>query len=181
VARELFKRQLEARRIAITRNQRDIDDPRRWVGRYRTWWNNSNTQPDPIIVDNSEDWTVDMPPVPDDGVVPYLNVEAVALNIEGLVQEIYTKIDQAAPLDPTGLQLRQTLAALEDTAENYYDAVQANSDYSETLYDLFNLDMATQNAEHALQGYPEQPLVATRMATLRYYVNVLLYTYRQTN
>jgi hypothetical protein len=68
---------------------------------------------------------------------------------------------------------------LEDAAENFDDAVVTNEDFDDTLYDLFYLDLALSRVEANLKGYSQETLVDSRMQAFRYYVNELLFTYRQ--
>jgi hypothetical protein len=68
---------------------------------------------------------------------------------------------------------------LEDAAENFDDSVVANEDFDDTLYDLFYLDLALSRVESNLKGFTQENLVDSRMQAFRYYVNELLFTYRQ--
>jgi hypothetical protein len=77
-------------------------------------------------------------------------------------------------------RLLRVLAEMEDAAENFNDAVNQGYDYSDSLNDLFYLEESIQNAERTLDGYSKAYLVDEEMRSMRYYVDELLWQYRQT-
>ena len=75
--------------------------------------------------------------------------------------------------------LRDALSQLVAAAQNFSDAVQNGSDYSDSIYDLFYLDQMATRAREVLRGSPQAYMVEDQMNALRYTVDELLWNYRQ--
>ncbi|MNL69300.1 hypothetical protein D3C87_1941460 [compost metagenome] len=88
-------------------------------------------------------------------------------------------MDRVALQNEYGLRLRRVLISLIDAAENFNDSVNDRYDWYDTLSDLFYLEAQVDLAEQTLSGYSQEWRVQEEMGSLRYYVNELLWTYRQ--
>ena len=110
----------------------------------------------------------------------YYDIEIVARDVEQLTESIYQTMDGAGSDDPAYQEtLRNALTDLVGAAQNFSDAVQNGSDYSDSLYDLFYLDdMATQ-AKVVLQDSSQAYLVDDQMIALRSTIDELLWNYKQ--
>lgn len=165
------RRHLEIRH----RDVNAIRSPLRWTGRYNTWWGGF-VRPRPVVFVHVS-WYQPMPAI---GSWDYFQTEQVAENIEYLTRGIYEELDAVAPTNTEyGQRLRRVLYDLVDAAENYEDAVESTYDFSDTLYDLFYLEEMVGLTEQTLDGYSQAYRVSDDMAAIRYYVNELLWTYRQ--
>ena len=155
-----------------------IRSPDYWVNTYDSWWSTSDFSGTVDL--QPVNWFQDMPTVPDTYVFSYADVGTVAVNLEYMIRDVYATIDGIAPTDTEyGQRVRQVLNRLVNSAENYTDAVNSSYDYSDTLYDLFYLNSSLKLAEKTLDGYSGEVQVDDQVKALRYYVNVLLFSYRQ--
>ncbi|MES2854463.1 MAG: hypothetical protein V4692_01315, partial [Bdellovibrionota bacterium] len=97
-------------------------------------------------------------------------------------RDIYDQIGQVIVTNPNSEyrhRLMRVLAEMEDAAENYADAVYAGYDYTDSLSDLFYLEDTVILAEKTLNGYSRSYIVEQEMKAMRYYVDELLWLYRQ--
>jgi hypothetical protein len=153
------------------RRDNRIHDSRFWGPRYNVWL---GIRTRPLYFSFSYNWRR---PMPSSTTWSYIDIEAVADNIEDLTQDIFNRMSRANPNMSYGL--RQTLADLADSAENFNDSVETRDDYNDTLYDLFYLDTKVNEAQNALRSDFYGNAVSNDMRALRYYVDEMLYTYRQ--
>jgi hypothetical protein len=154
-------------------------DHNHWYPRYGRWYEHSY-QPPVIII------RIVFPnPMPDYGPGQYWtlrDVEVVALNLENLSQRIYSTM---APIAETtgnreyGERLLDRLAYMDDAAEAFTDAVDAGYDFSDSLNELFYLEDEVIKLEQTLSGFSQSYRVQEEMRSMRHYVNLLLWVYRQ--
>ena len=171
-ARKIWR---DARRIHFRRDINMIRNPNRWVHRYDRWW--AHFQRPQIVIFPEIVWYQPMPEV---GSWSYYDTLVVAENLEQLSREVYDKMDAvASTTNEYGPRLRNVLAQLADAADNLSDRVRETTDYSDTLYDLFHLETSLQLAERTLDGYSKAFLVEKEMKSMRFYVDEMLWTYRQ--
>lgn len=164
--------------VGPRRDVRVIRDPARWGVRYNTWWTVS-TRPVIYRPVRPIPWHRPMPSI---GYWSYSELDIISDNLEYLSRDVYTTMSQVAPLTPNreyAFRLMNVLGQLVNAAENYNDAVADSYDWSDSLYDLFNLDAALTTAETTLDGYSQAYRVDNEIRSLRYYVNELLWNYRQ--
>jgi hypothetical protein len=165
-----------ARNIRFHRDINMIRNPNRWGIRYNRWWSGF-TRPQIVVVVQDLSWYQPMPEV---GQWSYYDVLTVAENLEQLSREVYDKMDAVASTQGEyGPRLRNVLAQLADAADNFSDNVRESTDWSDTLYDLFHLESSLVLAETALDGYSKSWVVEKEMKALRFYVEEMLWTYRQ--
>lgn len=150
----------------------------RWADRYDRWYDGCR-RPDPIIVRVPVRVEI---PLPDPDIWSYLDIESVAVDMEGITRDVYETMSQVTPSNPNreyAERLMGVLADLEWAAENYTDAVYNGTDYVDSLDDLFYLESELTLTEQTLDGYSKQYLVDDQVRTLRYDVDQLLWQYRQ--
>jgi len=75
-------------------------------------------------------------------------------------------------------RLMNTLADLVDASENYTDAVNAGTDWSDSLDELFYLEAEVNLARTTLNGYSKEYLVGDDETAMYEYVQELLWTYK---
>jgi hypothetical protein len=111
------------------------------------------------------------------------DVDYVAVNLQYLTRSIYDIM--SATVGPNhynqeyAQRMPRVLAQLADAADNFAEAVDRSYDYTDTLDDLFYLESMVDLAEQTLDGFQYSYYSADEMAQLRYYVNELLWVYRQ--
>ncbi|HVK60941.1 MAG TPA: hypothetical protein VM432_05295 [Bdellovibrionales bacterium] len=166
-------------RNEIERMRRDrIRDNSRWYDRYDRWYTHC-PRPTPIRWERPIRWPEPMPDQRRSWT--YADVQVVALNLEGISRDIYDQMSQVIVTNPNQeyrVRLMRVLGSLEDSAENYADAVYAGTDYVDSLNDLFYLDDQLALAEKTLNGYSKAYLVQQEMRAMRYYIDELLWIYR---
>ncbi|HVK60940.1 MAG TPA: hypothetical protein VM432_05290 [Bdellovibrionales bacterium] len=166
-------------RMNVHRDISRIRSYDRWSSRYDRWFDYC-PRPSVVIYRSPIRWYVSMP-VP--GNWSMAEVESVAINMEHLSRDVYDQMADAVMSNPNreyADRLLRVLAEMEDAAENFNDAVNQGYDYSDSLNDLFYLEESIQNAERTLDGYSKAYLVDEEMRSMRYYVDELLWQYRQT-
>jgi hypothetical protein len=120
--------------------------------------------------------------MPEVGGWTYFDVTNVVVNIEYLTRQIYDAMAQSSSYNPNreyADRLMRVLAQLQDAADNMVDQVYANDDYIDSLNDLFYLASVVALAESTLDGYSQAYRVNDEMHALRYYVDELLWVYRE--
>jgi hypothetical protein len=140
-----------------------------WANRYASWYFGCE---EPLVVAYNLAW---FEPMPAAEVYSYDQVEVVSTNLEDEARVLYQNVSQLTN-DPAVLN---ALAQLVDATEYYTDAVYAGSDYSDTLNNLFYVDSTLTAAEQVLQTRTTNSAIVTEVGALRYYVNKLLWSYRQ--
>lgn len=159
------------------RNISAIRSADRWAPRYDRWWANC-LRPRYVQFVHIH-WYEPMPVYVDAG-MSYFDMQRVAENLEYTARDIYQTLDAVAPTETEyGQRLRRVLAQLIDATENYDDALDSADDISATLYDLFYLEDTVSLTEKTLDGYSQSYRVQEEMQAMRYYVNELLWNYRQ--
>lgn len=146
-----------------------------WSARYDRWWLGAS-RPGFYAPAQRIRWHR---PMPAPGYWRYAQVEQIADNLEYLSRDVYDSMDRVALQNEYGLRLRRVLIGLIDATENFNDSVSDRYDWSDTLNDLFYLEAQLGLAEQTLDGYSQAWRVQEEMGSLRYYVNELLWTYRQ--
>lgn len=146
-----------------------------WYDRYSRWYGYC-PRPAFYVVVRPIRWYV---PMPAHTVWTYSQVESVALNLESLTRDIYGEMAATANGSEYSQRLLEVLNEMAYAAENYSDAVQSNYDFTDSLNHLFYLESMVDTAEYTLAGYSRAYLVDNEMRALRYYVNELLWLYRQ--
>lgn len=164
--------------IDVTRIGRDvriIRDYHRWRPRFDRWERHCPRPTYPVITR-----PIYYPqPMPSD-ISVYESIEVVATNMEQLTRTVYDTMAGVIDSNPNreyADRLMRVLAELSYAASNYTDAVYQGEDYEETLNDLFYLEEQVNLATTTLSGYSKEYLVADEMASLRYYVQELLWQY----
>ncbi len=108
----------------------------------------------------------------------------VADNIEYLAQRIYDIMEPIAPTTRNqeySARLMRVLYQLTDASSAFHISVQRYDQLSDTLYYLFYLEDTVSLTENTLDGYSQEYRVEDEMKAIRYYINELLWTYRQRN
>ncbi len=159
-----------------------------WGDRYDSW---ENVWYPPVYVEVPISWTVPMPEYPAQpapGSIPdwsttwtYEDVQNVALNLEAVSRDMYDQMDAVIDSNPNkeyASRLMNVLADLVDASENYTDAVQAGTDWSDSLDQLFYLEAEVKLAQTTLDGYSKEYLVKDDETALYEYVQELLWTYK---
>ncbi|MNL10659.1 hypothetical protein D3C87_1314660 [compost metagenome] len=146
-----------------------------WSSRYDRWWSGAS-RPSYYSPAQRIRWHR---PMPSPGVWRYSEVEQIADNLEYLSRDVFDSMDRVALQNEYGLRLRRVLVGLIDATENFNDSVSDRYDWSDTITDLFYLEAQLDLAEQTLDGYSQAWRVQEEMGSLRYYVNELLWTYRQ--
>lgn len=146
-----------------------------WTSRYDRWWSNAS-RPSYYSPAQRMHWHR---PMPAPGAWRYSEVEQIADNLEYLSRDVFDSMDRVALQNEYGLRLRRVLVGLIDATENFNDSVGDRYDWSDTINDLFYLESQLDLAEQTLDGYSQAWRVQEEMGSLRYYVNELLWTYRQ--
>ena len=146
-----------------------------WTSRFDRWWSNVS-RPSYYSPAQRMHWHR---PMPAPGAWRYSEVEQIADNLEYLSRDVFDSMDRVALQNEYGLRLRRVLVGLIDATENFNDSVGDRYDWSDTINDLFYLESQLDLAEQTLDGYSQAWRVQEEMGSLRYYVNELLWTYRQ--
>ena len=100
--------------------------------------------------------------------------------MEGVAREVYAQMAEVIVTNPNAEyrnRLMNVLADLIDATELYTDAVYSNTDYTDSLDELFYLESQVALATKTLDGYSKEYLVKDEMGSLRYYVSELLWQY----
>ncbi len=159
-------------RFAFQRDIVRIRNHQMWANRYGIWYSDC-VRPAWISYTLPIQW---YRPMPDYGTWNYSHVETVADNMEFLTRNLYETVAQYGSSADYVLPALEQLA---DAAENFDDAVNDNDDWTDSLNDLFYLEQMLDQAENNFGGQEAQFGVDSEMRSLRYYVNELLWTYRQ--
>ena len=156
-----------------------IRDNDHWRDRYGRWIDHCQ-RPTPIVITRPIRWEQ---PVPDYSQMwSYTDLETVAIDLEGLTRTIYDVMAQVTPSNPNrayAMRLMGVLADLEVASEGYTDALYNGTDYIDSLNELFYLDAELTLTEQTLDGYSKSYMVDQEMRSMRFYVNELLWQYRQ--
>ncbi len=166
------------RRRIIDNRRREIDDRDYWRDRHDRWYNHCERPRYPHY-EQPIDW---YRPMPDPGYWDYSEVLVVADNIQNLSQRIYNIMEPVAPTTRNqeySARLMRVLFQLVDAAESFNDSVKMNASWSSTLNNLFYLEETVRLTETTLDGYSQEYRVSNEMRALRYYVDEMLWTYRQ--
>lgn len=154
-----------------------VRSPNTWVTRFSRWETRCDRPALPIY-SRPVRWAEPMPEV----IVDYQSVELIAQNIEQLSRDVYQTMDSVINTNPNreyAARLMRVLGELADASENFTDAVYDSDDFSDSLNDLFFLETKVGLATQTLSGYSKEYLVTDEMRALRYYVEELLWQYRQ--
>jgi hypothetical protein len=153
-----------------------IHDHNYWYPRYSRWYSHCY-RPVYYVIVRPIRWYV---PMPDRALWSYNQVENVAMNLETLTRQIYEQVEAETYNLPdyTGRVLPQ-LAQLAYAAEVYSDTVRTNYDFVDSINELFYLENMLDQAEATNRLYARSYVVDNEMRALRYYVNELLWIYRQ--
>lgn len=111
----------------------------------------------------------------------YDQVATVALNLEAITRDMYDQMDAVIDSNPNAeyrTRLMNVLADLVDASENYTDAVNAGTDWVDSLDQLFYLEAEMKLARKTLDGYSKENLVKDDEEALNEYVQELLWTYK---
>jgi Flp pilus assembly protein TadG len=122
--------------------------------------------------------------MPDYNQIDYSQIGTIATNLEYLTQEIYNTMSQAVAYNPNreyAYRLTNVLSQLVNASANYTSSVYNNSYYRNSIRDLFYLESILDVTESTLDGYSKAYLVDDQVRALRFYVNQLLWIYRQNN
>lgn len=166
------------RRRIIDHRRREIDDRDYWRDRHDRWYNHCERPRYPHY-EQPIDWHR---PMPDPGYWDYSEILIVADNIQNLSQRIYNIMEPVAPTTRNqeySARLMRVLFQLVDAAESFNDSVKMNASWSSTLNNLFYLEETVRLTETTLDGYSQEYRVSNEMRALRYYVDEMLWTYRQ--
>lgn len=166
------------RRRIIDHRRRVIDDRYHWRDRHDRWYRHCERPRYPHY-EQPIDW---YRPMPDPGYWDYSEILIVADNIQNLSQRIYNIMEPVAPTTRNqeySARLMRVLFQLVDAAESFNDSVKMNASWSATLNNLFYLEDTVRLTETTLDGYSQEYRVSNEMRALRYYVDEMLWTYRQ--
>lgn len=155
-----------------------IRDHDHWSDRYDRWYDRCD-RPSRIVHRRPIKWEH---PLPDVDTWTYLDIQTVAINMEGITREIYEVMSQVTPSNPNREYAERLMRVLGDLAwasETFTDAVYNGYDYTESLNELFYLESQVDLTEWTLDGYSKAYLVDEEMRTMRYLVNELMWRYRQ--
>ncbi len=121
-------------------------------------------------------------PMPNYGLWNYYQVEIAAQNLENLSERIYDIMTDPGIryVNPSyRVKLVKALSSLVGAAQDYTDSVSDSYDWYESMGDLFYLNQELNRTETVLRGFSQARRVEREMRYMRYYVNELLWQYRQ--
>lgn len=170
--REQWRRQ---NTINVYIDYNSIRNADRWMNRYNSWWYECQR---PVYIGAPVNW---YRPMPAPGMWNYYDVDVVSDNLEYLSRDVYNvmaPVSYSTPNQEYGYRLRDVLARLSNAAENFNDSVDRTYDWSDSLYDLFYLESVLSETEQTLSGYSQSYRVQSQISSMRYYVNELLWQYR---
>lgn len=154
-----------------------IRNPQRWNDRYYRWYEYC---PRPVYRSYPITWHRPMPTY--GNTLSYYEIQIITDNLEDLARQIFAKMEAASYTTPNyeyNERLRRVLYEFYDATENLNESVETFEDYSETLYDLFYMEEVLTKLEYTLNGYSQAYRVQNEMQAFRFYVDELLWNYRQ--
>ncbi|MFS4457791.1 hypothetical protein [Bdellovibrio sp. HCB2-146] len=170
--REAWNNRFRIERPSRHSGYRDMNN---WRPRYDRWYRDSR-RPSYFSPSARIRWNR---PMPAPGAWRYNQLENIADNLEYISRDVYETMDRVALYNEYGMRLRRVLVGLIDAADNFNDSVNSRYDWNDSLSDLFYLESQLDLAEQTLSGYSQAYRVQDEMGSIRYYVNELLWTYRQ--